>query len=130
MWPADYFVPELDEARCLLLNATPRCPRCGAIARPNILMFSDSAWVDGRSEAQQRGLRRRLDGVQGLVVVVEIGAGTAVPSVRHFSQAYTRRGARLVRINVREPAVADARDVGIAAPALATLQAIATMMAG
>lgn len=32
MWPADDFVPEVDAAQCLLLNAPPRCPHCGGPA--------------------------------------------------------------------------------------------------
>lgn len=35
-WPADGFVPEVDAAHCRLLGAPPRCPHCGALARPNI----------------------------------------------------------------------------------------------
>lgn len=45
IWSADGFVPEVDAERCELLNPPPTCPRCGALARPNILMFGDMQWV-------------------------------------------------------------------------------------
>jgi hypothetical protein len=32
-------VPGVDESACRLRNALPLCPRCGALARPNVLMF-------------------------------------------------------------------------------------------
>ena len=43
-------------------------------------------------------------------VVVELNAGTAIPSVRHFSeQVLRRRGGALARINPRECEVPAAR---------------------
>jgi len=52
IWLADAFVPDVDEPACRLRNAAPRCPHCGALARPNLLMFGDCQWVDRRSAAQ------------------------------------------------------------------------------
>ena len=61
-------------------------------------------------------------------VVVELGAGTAIGTVRHFAAGMCRdfrdQGARLIRINPREPDVADALDVGLPMGALATLRAL------
>lgn len=61
IWPADEFAPEVDEVNCLLLNEPPRCPHCGALARPNVLMFGDFEWQEHRQEAQSRALERRAD---------------------------------------------------------------------
>lgn len=87
----------------------PRCPRCGAIARPNVLMFGDSAWVSDRTDAQMRALEQWLAGVkdsQARLVIVELGAGTAIPTVRQFSEDVAREfGATLLRINPREAEV-------------------------
>ncbi len=124
IWPADAFVPDVDEASCTLRNAAPTCPHCGALARPNILMFGDGAWVGHRSDEQDARLMQWLQGTRRLVVL-EIGAGTAVPSVRFFSQDLLRRhGATLIRINPHEPAVQRPQDVALAGPALATLLTI------
>jgi NAD-dependent SIR2 family protein deacetylase len=85
----------------------PTCPGCGALARPNVLMFGDWGWLPERTEGQEK---RFGDWVGSLddarLVVVEIGAGTAVPTVRMTSEQLARRpGATLIRINVREPQV-------------------------
>ena len=117
IWPADGFVPQVDVAQCLLLNAPPLCPHCGGLARPNILMFNDSDWLEARADAQAGRLERWLAGVRR-PVVVELGAGKAIPSVRHFSERVVQRlGGRLVRINTRESGVPRLLDVCIAAGA-------------
>mgnify|MGYP003753891045 FL=1 len=129
VWPADDFVPAVDDTTCTLANHPPTCPRCHAIARPNIMMFDDHGWIDRRAKGQEAGLRQWLDEARRMVVI-ELGAGTAVPSVRHFSQALVaKHGARLVRINPREPAVPTRHDVSMASPALAGLQAIEVLLA-
>lgn len=124
VWEADGFLPEVDAARCRLLNAPPRCPRCGALARPNVLMFGDGRWCEGRSVRQDARLRQWLGTVQR-PLVVEIGAGRAIPSVRNFGAALLReRDGVLVRINPREAEVARPQDVALPMAALAALQAI------
>ncbi len=130
VWSADGFAPEVDEAACRLLNAAPRCPHCGGYARPNILMFGDWAWREHRSAAQSMHLERWLADVER-PVVIELGAGTAIPSVRMMGERIMCDfGGRLIRINPREPEVANPRDVGIAQGAAAALAAIdAQMMA-
>ncbi|MEY4765694.1 MAG: hypothetical protein RI907_2367 [Pseudomonadota bacterium] len=124
IWPADGFLPEVDTEQGVLRNAAPTCPHCGGLARPNILMFGDPLWLPARSEAQSARMEQALARMRR-PLVVEIGAGTAVPSVRNFSQQlliYT--DARLVRINLDEPHVGDQADVGLPTSGLAALQAI------
>lgn len=128
IWPADGFSPEVDVAQCLLRNAPPVCPHCGGLARPNILMFYDSGWLEERTEEQAARLEKWLASVRR-PVVVELGAGTAIPSVRHFSQRILREfGGRLVRINPRECEVPTPLDVGIAAGAVHALSEIDRVM--
>ena len=103
IWPADEFHPEIDAANCRLLNKLPHCPHCGALARPNILMFGDWRWVDRRTTLQYQHLQQWLTTVERLVYI-EIGAGTNIPTVRHFSEDC---GGRLIRINPGEPEVPD-----------------------
>jgi len=124
IWPAEDLVPEVDEAQCELRRPLPLCPRCGGLARPNILMFGDGDWLDRRQAGQSLALARWLDAVRR-PVVIEIGAGTDVPSVRRFSQAMLHdRQARLIRINPRDAQVTDSRDVGLPMGALDALVAI------
>lgn len=111
IWPADDFHPEIDAANCRLLNELPHCPDCGALARPNILMFGDWSWVDRRTTLQYQRLQQWLSTVERLVCI-EIGAGTNIPTVRHFSEGC---GGRLIRINPGEPEVPDAANgIGLA----------------
>ena len=114
IWPADDFEPEVDTEQCLLLSAMPTCPHCGGLARPNVMMFNDWEWLEHRQAKQAARMEQWLSDVSR-PVVVEIGAGTAIPSVRHFSQRVIHEfGGRLVRINPREPSVPTSLDVGLA----------------
>lgn len=131
-WSARNFEPVVDESACRLLSPLPYCPQCGALARPNVLMFGDWNWQSGRANLQKQkeaAWLQALDRADARVVVIEIGAGTDVPSVRHFS-AYLARvcRARLVRINPGESAVAHREDVAIAQGALTALQGIAAAL--
>lgn len=124
LWPATGLQPSVDEADCRLLGPLPTCPHCGAIARPNILMFGDDGWLDERRALQAARCRDWLEGVRR-PVVIELGAGLDIPTVRHFSQRVVlRHGGALVRINPRAPEVGKLAGVGIAGGALATLAAI------
>jgi NAD-dependent SIR2 family protein deacetylase len=124
IWTADALAPAIDAHACRWLGPLPACPACGALARPNILMFGDGAWLSGRADGQEARLGAWLRGARR-PLVVELGAGTHVPSVRRFTEAVADlHGGRLVRINPREPAVPDPRDVSLATGALAALQAI------
>jgi len=128
IWSARDFQPDVDEGSCLLRNAPPTCPHCHGLARPNILMFGDWAWQDQRERQQASALQAWL-AQAGRLVVIELGAGTAVPSVRHFSQQLLHaHGARLVRINPREPVVPSTLDVSLPMAALPGLQALAAIL--
>lgn len=86
----------------------PACPQCGQLARPNILMFGDGGWDDAQTTAQLQRFQQWLEGVRvarAPLVILELGAGTAVPSVRLQCEYLTRRlSAKLVRVNPRESA--------------------------
>lgn len=128
IWAADGFLPEVDVQRCWLRNAPPACPFCGGLARPNVLMFSDDSWLEQRSAAQSGRLDAWLSTV-ARPLVIELGAGTAIPSVRHFSQRVIRQfGGRLVRINPQECVVPSPRDAGLPMGAASGLAAIAGLL--
>ncbi len=131
VWSADGFVPDVDDNQCRLLNAPPRCPHCGGLARPNILMFGDWGWLDTLNAQQRKREKKWLESAiagQAKVAVVELGAGTAIPSVRHFSHHVSRAcGARIIRINPRESAVPSTQDVGLAMGSLEALRAVSAL---
>jgi NAD-dependent SIR2 family protein deacetylase len=105
----------------------PRCPRCGGMARPNILMFGDGDFLGARTDAQEARLGAWLRGLAAAgarLVVLELGAGTSVPTVRLTSESIARRlGGILVRINPREPDVPPG-GISIAAGALEALEGL------
>ena len=134
VWRADGFVPEVDAESCRLLNLPPRCPQCGAMARPNVLMFNDWNWLSQRTEYQARLESEWLAAIaenHARVVVIEMGAGTSIPSVRHFSHRISHEfDGCIIRINPREPQVPSTRDIGIAMGSLEALQGIDALMQG
>lgn len=83
----------------------PRCPHCGVVARPNILMFGDFSWLSARTDRQGDSFRHFLNQHSDKqLVVIEIGAGTAVPTIRRLSEHLgNQRNITVVRINPREP---------------------------
>lgn len=128
IWSVDGLAPEVDADQCLLLGAIPTCPHCGGMARPNVMMFNDWDWQEHRQALQTARMERWLSGVSR-PVVVEIGAGTAIPSVRRFSQRIIHGfGGRLVRINPRESQVPSSNDVGIDMGSLEALKGIERSM--
>jgi len=103
IWPADSAAVNVDESTFRAREPLPRCRLCDGIARPNVLMFGDGGWLEQRTAEQMRRYRAWLKQVAGKRrVIVECGAGTAVPTVRWECE---RIGATLIRINVREPEV-------------------------
>jgi NAD-dependent SIR2 family protein deacetylase len=82
-------------------GALPLCPTCGALARPNVLMFNDTAWVRGNTQEQIRRFERWLAGTRGRrVVILEFGAGTAIATIRRVGERVAERSlTTLVRIN-------------------------------
>ncbi len=59
-------------------------------------MFGDWGWISRRTEVQEAALAAWLEGVRRPGVVIELGAGENVPTVRRFAESI---GDRLVRIN-------------------------------
>jgi NAD-dependent SIR2 family protein deacetylase len=122
-------VVDVDVERFRAARPLPSCPRCGSLARPNVLMFGDDSWIEERTRAQQRRLSAwlgELAAARARLVVLELGAGTGVPTVRLASESLARRlGGTLVRVNPREPEVPP----GALALAMGALEAIEALTA-
>lgn len=125
IWPAEPVDIELDEETMRARAPLPECPRCRAIARPNILMFGDFGWLYGRTAAQEREYEQWLQAIAGdRLVIIECGAGTAIPSVRYECE---RKSGQLIRINPREHQVPTG-GLALAMGALEGLQRIASAL--
>ena len=114
IWSAQALLPEVDAENCRLTSDLPRCPRCGGLARPAILMFNDWDWADGCTRMQMARLQE-WRGKARHPMVIEIGAGSAIATVRAFAQDL---GTPMIRINPGEWAVPRLHDVGIPVGAL------------
>ena len=124
IWRGHDVVIDVDEVTMRARAPLPRTAT-GALARPNILMFGDWNWLDCRTQAQESAFQRWLSEADPQrLVVVECGAGTAIPSVRFMSERQVSRGARLIRINPRE-SHHPRGELGFAGGALPVLRAIA-----
>jgi NAD-dependent SIR2 family protein deacetylase len=115
----------IDETTMRAQEPLPNCPHCGELARPNILMFGDWEWIDSRTSEQLARMQSWLSEAAGSrVVIIECGAGAAIPTVRQFcEQAADSSDGTLIRMNLREPHV-PAGQLGLAIGALAGLRAI------
>ena len=109
LWAAPEELMHVDAERCQLLSELPRCRHCNQIARPNILMFGDNDWQERRSRHQERAYEAWLD-LPGQMVILEIGAGLAIPTCRYESE---RHGAPLIRVNVQDAACTRPDDVSL-----------------
>lgn len=119
-WEADRFKPVVDVENCRITSALPKCIFCREIARPNILMFGDFEWLPIRKYEQQQRFRHWREHVKN-PVVIELGAGTAIPSVRSFG---SDQHCPIVRLNPREWEVSRPGDIGIPLGAMDGLRAI------
>jgi len=123
-WSSESLTPSVDTRTCQWLGDLPTCPQCQALARPNILMFGDWSWVDTLRARKDQALESFLAKTKQLVVI-ELGAGTEVATVRAFSERIAKLyHATLIRINPREPDCDVTGSMGVPMAALAALQAI------
>ena len=102
---ADEIELEIDEQTVRLVGDLPRHPLLGGEVRPNILMFGDFYWQSERTDQQYDRFDAWFKQNQAAkVAVIEMGAGTTIPSVRRQGERVLdyNEQARLIRINPRE----------------------------
>jgi NAD-dependent SIR2 family protein deacetylase len=106
IWEAVGETVTLDERAFRALEPLPRCRNCPALARPNILMFGDGSWLPQRTNVQHQRFASWLEDLKrrsAKLAIIELGAGCAVPTVRHTSEwVQQKMGGILIRINPRE----------------------------
>ncbi len=128
IWPNTEQIP-VDEAT-MRAGHIPHCPRCGGVSRPNILMFGDWCWLAERTHAQEARFRQFMEARgDARIAVIELGAGTAIPTIRATSEriGWNCPEATVIRINLREPEIA-APHIGLACGALEGLQRIEQLL--
>lgn len=103
IWKSDIEKIDVDMEEFLAID-TPLCHKCGDIARPNILMFGDWKWNAKRTLNQEtRYVNWKRENKPKKLLVIELGAGTAIPTVRRESENIAKYyNGNLIRINPRE----------------------------
>jgi NAD-dependent SIR2 family protein deacetylase len=107
-------------------GSIPRCPECNGVSRPNILMFGDNSWLPNRTRLQESRLDRFLNDLgDRQTAIIEIGAGTAIPTIRAFSErlGWSHKNATVIRINPREAEIKPPH-ISLACTALEGLRSI------
>lgn len=138
IWPTPpESVFDVDESTLRLRGSLPQGPPgldC-TLARPNILMFGDWDWISNRTDEQEQRFfhfQMTLQKEGGIpFVVLEIGAGLAVATVRHTSESLIGPGNKgtLIRINPMDPQVPNPeRNISIQMNGLEALRAIRDMI--
>lgn len=120
IWSAEELQPKIDTQQCKWLGQQPQCPNCGGLARPNILMFNDMTWLSQQHDQQAKRLQAFLK-QHHHPIVIEIGAGTAIPTVRYFSERFAPY---LIRINPREYGLPKQGGVALATQAQVGIESI------
>ena len=95
----------------------PRCinPECNEYARFNVCLIGDVAFCTRRLDEERKRYAafEKSIGKDAKVVVLEVGAGTGIPTVRRESgRLCTRFNAPLIRINMDDAALDTPVDVG------------------
>ena len=97
----------------------PSCSKCGELARPNVLMFNDWGAIHDRAEDKYEAFEQWFDNV-GSPVVIELGAGVTISSVRRYASSLD---VPIVRINPKDHRI-EPPNIGLQMGALQGLLAL------
>lgn len=122
IWRLETLSFSINKHSCCVTGSLPECPKCGNYARPAIHMFNDAQWNGVRTSLQWD----RFDDWQYSIeakhlVIVEIGAGKAIPTVRIQSE---KLGAPIIRINAASEDAVVEHGVSLPVSALEALEGI------
>lgn len=105
LWkPQEDYKFGIDKTTLKVVKPLPYC-ECGYIARPNIMMFNDFEYNDSLSNIQEEMFDKFLNKNKNKkILVIEIGAGTAIPTIRSIGEFIFKnmKNSSLIRINPRE----------------------------
>ncbi len=101
---ADELMIDIDMNTFLAEEPLPKCPKCGSLLRPNILMFGDWEWDSSRTDNQSLNFENWLkQNNNSRIAILEFGAGKAIPTVRYMCERIANSlNSTLIRINPRD----------------------------
>lgn len=128
VWHPQNIEIAIDSEFLRAIGTLPSCQQCRSLARPNILMFNDNSWIGKRTKEQGERLWQWLEELlvtDHHLVIIEIGAGNAVPTIRRRSEFYAKvHRATLIRINPHDYDVPKSRHVSLPMGGGSALEAI------
>jgi len=125
-WPMPDEPLALDTENFLAKDPLPRCPFCGAVARPNAYLFGDTegsyVW-EGNQATAERFSAWLAEQKNTDLLMVEIGCGLGAPGLRRRAEQYLADCPRslLIRINDSAATGPSERFIGIQDRALHAL---------
>jgi len=125
-WPMPEEPLDIDADNFMLKGPLPRCPFCGAVARPNVYFFGDSeeSYVSEGSQATAEQFSSWIaERKNTALLMLEIGCGLGAPGLRHRAEQYLADCPKslLIRINDSAAMGPSERFIGIQARALDVL---------
>jgi NAD-dependent SIR2 family protein deacetylase len=130
IWRADCQEIKINE-QSKEADTFPICRDCGKPARPNVMMFGDRHWnpIFSKNQGVENNYRLKdLENKGYKFVIVEIGAGLAVPTVRREGEKLAQKyKTTLIRINPNDTFIED-KHISIALNAKEAIQAIYQMI--
>ena len=128
IWSAEDSHISINSESLQAIGVLPSCRQCGVLARPNIFMFRDKSWIKNRVKEQKEHLWQWLENLlvsARHLVIIEIGVGVSVPTIRHRSEFYAKsHRATLIRINPRDHHVNKVRHLSIPLTGRVAIEAI------
>lgn len=122
VWP-NLIEPSIEHNTCELISPLPKCKHCEGLARPNILMFDDWQWQEWPYMQQRQRLEIWLKKIKS-PLVIEIGAGVTIPTIRRMSEQLSGGGQRLIRINPTEATIVSQQGVSLSMGGLVGIQSV------
>ncbi|MGE4266989.1 MAG: NAD-dependent deacetylase [Deferribacterales bacterium] len=87
---------EMDENTMSALTM-PKCPVCGNLLRPNILMFNDREYID--NDVQLNHFENFLEKHDRIDLILLVGSSSQIPTNDYIAKRLKQYGSRVVTIN-------------------------------
>ncbi len=92
------------DPKLMNLKGVPKCPHCGKMARPNVLLFKDLGYNHQESDEQAsrfNDFMHKYDQGDHHIAILEFGAGKGVPSIRNLGEYIFSKveQSSLIRVN-------------------------------
>lgn len=114
----------VDYSKFTLNGDYPKCPNCNKPCRPNLFLFGDFFWISKEYLTQQNNYNKWKESIinsNKKIVVIEIGAGKTVNTLRKESANLAKQNIPIIRINNSDPEVENDNFISVNSTAKAAL---------